>query len=250
MIPPQCNMDGFVLSGYTSPKLEIMEESAFYPTPLTHTPSFITPLPYPLNCNGFDSSPSPEPLHYPSPSSVSYLHPNIASPSPVDAIRASMAALPEGYYPEFHQYNKDTYEQSTRNKRARLQIENLRDSPKSEKSSSTTEEEAANENAVSDKLPFEKQQTSQELRRQIHIQSEQKRRAQIKDGFEILRKQLPGCVNKKMSKATLLQKTVQHLQHLHRVQRDLLATADRIARENQELRSRLQEALLYTNVPV
>lgn len=46
--------------------------------------------------------------------------------------------------------------------------------------------------------------TSAEIRRQIHIQSEQKRRAQIKDGFDELRKHLPGCSNKKMSKAALL----------------------------------------------
>lgn len=46
--------------------------------------------------------------------------------------------------------------------------------------------------------------TSAEIRRQIHIQSEQKRRAQIKDGFDELRKHLPGCNNKKMSKAALL----------------------------------------------
>lgn len=46
--------------------------------------------------------------------------------------------------------------------------------------------------------------TTAELRRQIHIQSEQKRRAQIKDGFDELRKHLPGCTNKKMSKAALL----------------------------------------------
>lgn len=42
------------------------------------------------------------------------------------------------------------------------------------------------------------------MRRQIHIQSEQKRRAQIRDGFDELRKHLPGCNNKKMSKAALL----------------------------------------------
>lgn len=46
--------------------------------------------------------------------------------------------------------------------------------------------------------------SSAEIRRQIHIQSEQKRRAQIKDGFDELRKHLPGCNNKKMSKAALL----------------------------------------------
>lgn len=46
-----------------------------------------------------------------------------------------------------------------------------------------------------------------ELRRQIHIQSEQKRRAQIKDGFEDLRNELPACLNKKMSKVTLLHRS-------------------------------------------
>lgn len=43
--------------------------------------------------------------------------------------------------------------------------------------------------------------------RQIHIQSEQKRRAQIKDGFEDLRSELPACLNKKMSKVTLLHRS-------------------------------------------
>jgi hypothetical protein len=46
-----------------------------------------------------------------------------------------------------------------------------------------------------------------EIRRQIHIQSEQKRRAQIKCGFEELRNELPVCVNKKMSKVTLLHRS-------------------------------------------
>lgn len=53
--------------------------------------------------------------------------------------------------------------------------------------------------------------TSAELRRQIHIQSEQRRRAQIKDGFDELRKHLPGCNNKKMSKAALLTRSKQAL---------------------------------------
>ena len=46
-----------------------------------------------------------------------------------------------------------------------------------------------------------------EMRRQIHIQSEQKRRAQIKDGFEDLRNELPACLNKKMSKVALLHRS-------------------------------------------
>ena len=49
-----------------------------------------------------------------------------------------------------------------------------------------------------------------EMRRQIHIQSEQKRRAQIKDGFEDLRNELPACLNKKMSKVALLHRSKFH----------------------------------------
>ena len=40
-------------------------------------------------------------------------------------------------------------------------------------------------------------------RRRIHIESEQKRRALIRDGFEDLKQEVPGCV-KKMSKALVL----------------------------------------------
>ncbi|KXN72946.1 HLH-domain-containing protein, partial [Conidiobolus coronatus NRRL 28638] len=67
-----------------------------------------------------------------------------------------------------------------------------------------------------------------EIRRQIHIQSEQKRRAQIKDGFEELRKQLPNCNNKQISKAAILHKTVAHLHHLKGTQVVLLTEIERL----------------------
>ncbi|CAB4442706.1 unnamed protein product [Rhizophagus irregularis] len=54
-----------------------------------------------------------------------------------------------------------------------------------------------------------------EFRRQIHIQSEQKRRAEIKDGFEELRRQLPTTyTGRKLSKAVLLQKAVSHMKNM------------------------------------
>ncbi|KAI9497718.1 hypothetical protein BDB00DRAFT_868324 [Zychaea mexicana] len=81
-----------------------------------------------------------------------------------------------------------------------------------------------------------KSTSSVEIRRQIHIQSEQKRRAQIKDGFEELRNQLPACLNKKMSKVALLHRTVQHIQHLKNTQVSILAELERLVRENEELR--------------
>lgn len=52
-----------------------------------------------------------------------------------------------------------------------------------------------------------KKKINSELKRQIHIQSEQKRRAQIKDGFDELRNELPTCLNKKMSKVALLHRS-------------------------------------------
>ncbi|ORZ14102.1 hypothetical protein BCR42DRAFT_61669 [Absidia repens] len=78
--------------------------------------------------------------------------------------------------------------------------------------------------------------TNTEIRRQIHIQSEQKRRAQIKDGFEDLRNELPSCLNKKMSKVALLQRTVQHIQHLKSTQITILGELERLMNENEHLK--------------
>ncbi|GAA5817927.1 hypothetical protein MFLAVUS_011506 [Mucor flavus] len=77
----------------------------------------------------------------------------------------------------------------------------------------------------------------------IHIQSEQKRRAQIKDGFEDLRTELPACLNKKMSKVTLLHRTVQHIQHLKSTQMTILAELERLVQENEQLRTFQQGVL-------
>ncbi|CAG8466068.1 25170_t:CDS:2 [Gigaspora margarita] len=53
-----------------------------------------------------------------------------------------------------------------------------------------------------------------EFRHQIHVQSEQKQRAEIKDNFEELHRQLPSTYSLcKMSKAALLQKAVSHLKN-------------------------------------
>ncbi|KAI8986480.1 hypothetical protein BDB01DRAFT_720189 [Pilobolus umbonatus] len=78
--------------------------------------------------------------------------------------------------------------------------------------------------------------SNSELRRITHIQSEQKRRAQIKDGFEELRSELPSYINKKMSKVVLLQRTVQHIKHLKSTHIAILGELERIAEENSRLR--------------
>ncbi|CAO3665328.1 unnamed protein product [Rhizopus stolonifer] len=99
-----------------------------------------------------------------------------------------------------------------------------------------------------------KKTINSELKRQVHIQSEQKRRAQIKDGFDELRNELPSCINKKMSKVALLHKTVQHIQHLKSTQVTILAEMERLAKENDSLRkfkdSTLQSQALEKMYPL
>ncbi|KAI9276088.1 hypothetical protein BY458DRAFT_472949 [Sporodiniella umbellata] len=131
---------------------------------------------------------------------------------------AKAAALPESFYPPFLQYSKESFESVK--KRARTEEEEGQ--PKKSK---------GNDGQVN------------EIRRQIHIQSEQKRRAQIKDGFEGLRAELPTCLNKKMSKVTLLNRTVQHIQHLKNTQINILSDLQRLVQENEQLRSFQQSVL-------
>ncbi|KAI9597926.1 hypothetical protein BDF19DRAFT_433045 [Syncephalis fuscata] len=125
-------------------------------------------------------------------------------------------------FPEFHEYSRRHYEMSTdpeARKRARM-------------SQNTPEEESMDEQSRSRACAL-----NAELRRQIHIQSEQKRRAQIKDGFEHLREQLPNCGgSKKVSKATILSKTVLFIQQLKHSHITLLAEVERLNAENERLK--------------
>lgn len=122
---------------------------------------------------------------------------------------AHVNKLPESFLPEFHQYSKETYENgASNNKKRKRTISNKED----QESGSMTHSQSHNNNNNSSSGSSDLEEdadgvTAQEVRRQIHIQSEQKRRAQIKDGFEELRQHLPGCVNKKMSKAALLHRS-------------------------------------------
>ncbi|KAI9490208.1 hypothetical protein BDB00DRAFT_562585 [Zychaea mexicana] len=181
----------------------------------------------------------------------------------------------EFYHTEFLEYSKETYERKigSRNKRKRQQQQQQKNEEaasnkkqKLEESScslvnanATTTATATTEDAFVSVAPADdfdeddikddenlrgsledetdpEQLTSAELRRQIHIQSEQKRRAQIKDGFDELRKHLPGCNNKKMSKAALLNRTVQQMQHLKAMQVELLEEVERLMQENENLK--------------
>lgn len=133
---------------------------------------------------------------------------------------AQVNKLPDAFLPEFHQYSKEAYENggSCMKKRRRRQCTY---------DSEDMDDQEMQQQGIS----------AAEMRRQVHIQSEQKRRAQIKDGFDVLRQHLPGCANKKMSKAALLSRTVQHLQHLKRNQASILTEIERLVQENEKLKS-------------
>ena len=78
-------------------------------------------------------------------------------------------------------------------------------------------------------------ETATEIRRQIHIHNEQKRRAEIKGGFDELRMEMPDCVDKKrMSKTAVLAKAVEFV-------RDLKAERDFLAEELRRLQLMFQQ---------
>ncbi|KAI9337192.1 hypothetical protein BD770DRAFT_448593 [Pilaira anomala] len=193
---------------------------------------------------------SPPQLVQSNSSSTTHSNTSAAATAYLNETIAKASALPESFYPEFLQYSKESFEQPTTHrinnkKRNRLDEE---DKAKfsSSSSSSSSEDDEEDDQRPSRKQKVEQQENASnvtELRRQIHIQSEQKRRAQIKDGFEDLRTELPACLNKKMSKVTLLHRTVQHIQHLKSTQMTILAELERLVQENEQLRTFQQGVL-------
>lgn len=80
-----------------------------------------------------------------------------------------------------------------------------------------------------------------EMRRQIHIQSEQRRRAQIKDGFEDLRMLVPQCSNsRKTSKAVILSHAVAYIEQLRSSHDALVQEVQRLQRDNEQIRTLLE----------
>ncbi|CAO3578672.1 unnamed protein product [Absidia cylindrospora] len=141
----------------------------------------------------------------------------------------SSSSLHDDKQSSYSTFDHDNTSKSNNNKRMKKQQQQDSVDVKDESDDDMDDDEmekAANEQGV----------CSAELRRQIHIQSEQKRRAQIKDGFDELRKHLPGCNNKKMSKAALLTRTVQQMQHLKLMQTELLSEVERLVQENDNLK--------------
>ncbi|KAI8997186.1 hypothetical protein BDB01DRAFT_840629 [Pilobolus umbonatus] len=212
-------------------------------TAILMTPSYEV---YPPISSQGSSSPESMSSRLSPPTSTSPSLPLLSPHATITEKIANVNKLPESFLPEFHQYSKETYENGSSNNKKRRRANNKHEddsnnttmnSPISKNNSNNS---SNNSNSDDDELDGV---SAQEVRRQIHIQSEQKRRAQIKDGFEELRQHLPGCVNKKMSKAALLHRTVQHLQHLKRNQASLLSELERIMNENEQLR-KFQESVL------
>jgi hypothetical protein len=83
--------------------------------------------------------------------------------------------------------------------------------------------------------------TAAELRRHMHIQCEQKRRAQIKDGFEELKALLPGVTNKKVSKAVVLSRTLDFVRTLKGERELIAAEMSHLRAENAQLKAMLQQ---------
>ncbi|CEP16186.1 hypothetical protein [Parasitella parasitica] len=175
------------------------------------------------------------PLVPPSPSHHQPLFMDKAVKSTEERVKETIAranAIPMGFYQtEFLEYSNPSSQQMSRKRKRRTATVSDDDDD--------TEQEYGND---SRKKRFDKggggsdELSSDELRRQIHIQSEQKRRAQIKDGFDELRNHLPGCSHKKLSKAALLTRTVQQLEHMKKMQNELLAEIERLVKENSSLK--------------
>ncbi|CAO3652616.1 unnamed protein product [Mucor hiemalis] len=191
--------------------------------------------------------------HFPSP-----------SPSPYHASTKPVSTFYPNFFQEFEQqhqqqqqqqYSNDFIINHTTNKTKEhtelveetedLILPNNRNISSSSSSTSSSSSASSTNGSVIHSAPPPKpgKIVNSELRRQIHIQSEQKRRAQIKDGFEDLRNELPSCLNKKMSKVALLHRTVQHIQHLKNTQMTIYAELERLASENEQLR-KFQETVL------
>ncbi|ORX63659.1 HLH-domain-containing protein [Basidiobolus meristosporus CBS 931.73] len=169
------------------------------------------PMLFDDTANFYDPSMSPEGFLA---SDLSYFTPvstGIIGPSPSEQLLM-----------QFEEYNQESYEQAS----ITHQRKRSKQSPSEESETNSEVGEDGVGTCVS----------SAEIKRQIHIQSEQKRRAQIKDGFEELKRHLPNCSNKKISKAAILNKTVQHLEQMKGVQITLMAQLEQIRAENQRLR--------------
>ncbi|CAJ0838734.1 11626_t:CDS:2, partial [Entrophospora sp. SA101] len=154
---------------------------------------------HPLLLQHHMSFPQPPPVFSPFPPSPLLTHEIIVPQLPLQDDQL--------YYPEFRQYDKEKYESSKSdgNNCSRRRRQQIQTQIRGEEFCDTASSLDGYED--DDIMNINNQLTHAEMRRQMHIQSEQKRRAEIKDGFDDLLNQLPiPNHGRKMSKALLLQK--------------------------------------------
>ncbi|GBB92427.1 hypothetical protein RclHR1_02000008 [Rhizophagus clarus] len=152
--------------------------------------------------------------------------------------------------PEFFQYSKEKYESAKSGcKRRRKSTRDEQCETSSMDGGDDIDDNVSCNHLI---LPCNQNSTMSqvEFRRQIHIQSEQKRRAEIKDGFEELRRQLPTTyTGRKLSKAVLLQKAVSHMKNMQRKESFLLDEINRLTQTcvylNAELEKEKRMGTLY-----
>jgi hypothetical protein len=89
--------------------------------------------------------------------------------------------------------------------------------------------------------------TSAEMRRQLHIQCEQKRRAQIKNGFEEIKMELPGCAHKKLSKAMILSRALDYVRKLKAENMFYVQECERMRMEMQQMHGFYQPQMPSSN---
>lgn len=78
--------------------------------------------------------------------------------------------------------------------------------------------------------------TKHEKRRINHLNSEKKRRENIKDGMDALLELVPQCTDPQMSKANILKRTKEFILELHEANKNLQMELKRAHQENDELR--------------
>lgn len=174
---------------------------------------------------------------FPSPSPSPYQHASDSNASLTNVVAMDTVTMDtNNFYPSFLPFDTPSVENSCTNVDDFIMTHTNNNDNINNGSNSNTMSNHSSKKRKFDKVEKDDKLNNSEIKRQIHIQSEQKRRAQIKDGFEDLRNELPSCLNKKMSKVALLHRTVQHIQHLKNTQMTILAELERLVGENDQLR--------------
>lgn len=84
-----------------------------------------------------------------------------------------------------------------------------------------------------------KRQPKGEIKRSHHNILERKRRDLIKDSFTKLREAVPTLHNEKASRAQILKRAADFIQHIHRRNESTRADIEELARKNSELENRI-----------